>query len=135
MESDDNVWNDKDTDDFLRYLKFEYFMTCYVLIKGLMEIWLGFVPRDDIAMFGKNEFYPVAVIFIICLVNSFMAMTNVNLMLRGVDDHLGLDEASSTDLYSRTGTNKVWYIFKFVVWIICFIAITTIYFINDQLEG
>jgi len=33
MELDDNVWNDKDTDDFLRYLKFEYFMVTYFLLK------------------------------------------------------------------------------------------------------
>lgn len=33
MEMDDNVWNDKDTDDFLRYLKFEYFAVAYYLLK------------------------------------------------------------------------------------------------------
>jgi len=44
MESDDNVWNDKDTDDFLRYLKFEYFMVSYTLLKMCMEILIGFFP-------------------------------------------------------------------------------------------
>jgi len=38
MEMDDNVWNDKDTDDFLRYLKFEYFMATYYLLKVAMEV-------------------------------------------------------------------------------------------------
>jgi len=31
MEMDDNVWNDRGTDDFLRYLKFEFFVMNYML--------------------------------------------------------------------------------------------------------
>lgn len=131
MESDDNVWNDKDTDDFLRYLKFEYFMVSYVLIKGLMEIWLGFIPRDDIAIFGTNDFYPVSVIFIILICNSVLSLTNVTMMLRNVDDHIDIEEAANTDLYSRTKTNKAWYIFKAIAWLGMFIAICCIYFLND----
>lgn len=52
MESDDNVWNDKDTDDFLRYLKFEYFLFNYILTKGVMEIFIGFIDSKDVIMFG-----------------------------------------------------------------------------------
>lgn len=31
LEMDDNVWNDRKTDDFLRYMKFEFFVMTYFL--------------------------------------------------------------------------------------------------------
>jgi hypothetical protein len=68
MEMDDNVWNDKDTDDFLRYLKYEYFMVSYFLLKMVLQIYIGFIPRDDILMFGKNDFSSTGIIFILLLV-------------------------------------------------------------------
>lgn len=43
LESDDNVWNDKGTDDFLRYLKFEYFMFNYCWCKLFMECAVGYI--------------------------------------------------------------------------------------------
>jgi len=56
MEMDDNVWNDKDTDDFLRYLKYEYFMCTYFALKIVMEVYIGFVKREEITIFGENDF-------------------------------------------------------------------------------
>lgn len=38
LNNDGNIWNDKDSDDFLRYLKQEYFMFVYVISFLLMEI-------------------------------------------------------------------------------------------------
>lgn len=95
MESDDNVWNDKDTDDFLRYLKFEYFMVSYTLLKMCMEILIGFFPQSVELVFGKNDFYPVGIIFILLLGNSLIAMANTTYMLRNVDDHQGFEEAAN----------------------------------------
>lgn len=50
LESDDNVWNDRGTDDFLRYLKFEYFMFNFCWCKLFMEISIGYirVQLDDL---------------------------------------------------------------------------------------
>ena len=58
MEMDDNVWNDKDTDDFLRYLKYEYFMCTYFALKIVLQIYIGFVPKQEIDMFGERNFEP-----------------------------------------------------------------------------
>lgn len=38
LKDDGNVWNDKDSDDFLRYLKMEYYMFVYLLSFIAMEI-------------------------------------------------------------------------------------------------
>lgn len=42
---DDNVWNDKDSDDFLRYLKQEYYTFAYILSFLLIEVGMGFDPK------------------------------------------------------------------------------------------
>jgi len=42
MQMDDNVWNDKDTDDFLRYLKFEFFVLNYMMSFLLTDVVYGF---------------------------------------------------------------------------------------------
>lgn len=39
---DDNIWNDKSSDDFLRYLKLEYFLFSYITTFLFMEITIGF---------------------------------------------------------------------------------------------
>ena len=42
MKMDDNVWNDHNTDDFLRYLKFEFFVLNYMMSFILMDFVYGF---------------------------------------------------------------------------------------------
>lgn len=66
MKLDDNVWNDNDTDDFLRYLKFEYFMLSYFLSFASMEFLSGFAPFVDfeyINIFGVNTSDDLFLIF------------------------------------------------------------------------
>lgn len=56
MNMDDNVWNDKDTDDFLRYLKFEYFLYNYILCKLCTEIFIQFdLGAFDHHIFGEKN--------------------------------------------------------------------------------
>jgi len=55
MKMDDNVWNDRDTDDFLRYLKFEYFMLCYMMSFAMMEVIFGFMSFTELEKFGHNN--------------------------------------------------------------------------------
>lgn len=42
MQMDDNVWNDKNTDDFLRYLKFEFFVLNYMMSFLFTDLMYGF---------------------------------------------------------------------------------------------
>jgi cytochrome b subunit of formate dehydrogenase len=48
---DDNVWNDRGSDDFLRYLKFEYFIFTFCWCKLFMEMSIGYlrVKLDDVS--------------------------------------------------------------------------------------
>jgi len=100
MELDDNVWNDKDTDDFLRYLKFEYFMCTYFAFKTLMEAFIGFVQIEEILVFGGNKinnFEPIGIIFILLLVQSGIAAINLTLVLTSVDDDEDAENVKQTD--------------------------------------
>jgi len=55
LAKDDNVWNDKDSDDFLRYLKQEYYMFAYILSFLAMEIQIGLVGNDKIDMLNRKN--------------------------------------------------------------------------------
>lgn len=128
---DDNVWNDKDTDDFLRYLKYEYFLCSYYGLKVLMQIYIGFIPREDILIFGENQFDPVQIIFILLLVQSGVAIMNVTLILSNVDeDKIDVEG----DVYARSGYSKFAYI-KSIVYIAVFTTIIVLFFTNNWLEG
>lgn len=54
---DDNPWNDKDTEDFLRHLKMEYLMFSYFVAAIVMDYVIGFHEGKDFGT-GKKEFYP-----------------------------------------------------------------------------
>jgi len=138
MESDDNVWNDKNTDDFLRYLKFEYFMVNYILLKAVTEIYIGFIPRADITIFGpkheSNSYIPTGLIFTLLLINSVIVFVNATYMLTTANEKLDIDHADA-DLYKRTKQNRLWILFKGVTWLGCFIGVVVLYFFFDQMKG
>ena len=52
MEQDENVWNDSSTDDFLRYLKFEFFLLCYLSTFLIMDVFCGFSTGPTYDLFG-----------------------------------------------------------------------------------
>ena len=72
MQMDDNVWNDKDTDDFLRYLKFEFFVLNYMMTFLLTSLTVGLGVMSGpahalLAIFGDNDSNTAFEIFgIIC---------------------------------------------------------------------
>ena len=51
---DDDVWNDKDTDDFFRYLKFDYYTMTYKFSLFFMEIIIGFTSVFNIDWLGPR---------------------------------------------------------------------------------
>ena len=67
QQMDLNVWNDSDTDDFMRYLKFEYFMLTYMIAFIGMEVLCGFSKDNFYKMFGKNTIEEVRTIFLLIL--------------------------------------------------------------------
>lgn len=86
--SDDNVWNDRGSDDFLRYLKFEYFMFNFCWTKLFMEISVGYfrVRFDHLEEFGKVSFYPQVVIIMILNVHTVMQAGVMTTMLRNAEE-------------------------------------------------
>lgn len=54
MEMDDNVWNDKNTDDFLRYLKFEYFVLNFIMTFTSSAVMFGFSHFNGLHIFGDT---------------------------------------------------------------------------------
>ena len=73
MQMDDNVWNDKDTDDFLRYLKFEFFVMNYMISFLFTDFCYGFQLVNFLKngnhslyfIFGEVNFETTGVIFCI----------------------------------------------------------------------
>lgn len=54
---DDNPWNDKDTEDFLRHLKMESLLFSYFIAAIIMDYTIGFFEGKDFGT-GSKEWYP-----------------------------------------------------------------------------
>jgi hypothetical protein len=67
---DDDVWNDKDSDDYLRYLKFDYFTMTYKISLFIMELALGFSNIFNIHLLGERG-PEINNIFILLLIARF----------------------------------------------------------------
>lgn len=47
LSLDDNVWNDKCSDDFLRFIKFDFYLFTFILSVLLTELYIGFNESKD----------------------------------------------------------------------------------------
>ena len=80
--NDEDIWNDKDTDDFLHYLKAEYFLLTYYIANIITELMFCFGRFDMLESFGWEDYdnrilrswFPTKFIFIL------MMLTNLNFM-------------------------------------------------------
>lgn len=61
---DENVWNDKNTDDILNFMKVECFLMCYQSCFIILEIIIGFTNMHGFQQFGAVEWMPNRVIFL-----------------------------------------------------------------------
>lgn len=75
LSNDDNVWNDKDTDDFLRYLKKDYYMFAYMLAFMAMELRSGFFHNENYENLNQKRSLettgldnPVNLCFLLCFI-------------------------------------------------------------------
>ena len=48
---DDNVWNDKETDDYLRYIKYDFFIFTYIIASLLTNLMFGYADSKDLKQF------------------------------------------------------------------------------------
>lgn len=61
LQADDNVWNDKKTDDFMRYIKYDYFIVVYIFTQLLSGLIWGYSPGNEhliIDQYGPRDFWP-----------------------------------------------------------------------------
>jgi len=92
LEQDDNVWNDKDTDDFLHYLKYEYFLFSYILSILATEFFTGFTNLYNLGLLGPRDFFPVGFIYVVLLTNRSMGLIFTSFMLRSSSNKKVTDE-------------------------------------------
>lgn len=52
---DDNIWNDRGADDFLRYIKHDFFTMVYLLTHFLMTAYSLLRTDEGYDSFGKRD--------------------------------------------------------------------------------
>jgi hypothetical protein len=52
---DDNVWNDKWSDDFLRFIKFDFYIFALIVANLIMEYYIGFSNSSLIQKMGPRD--------------------------------------------------------------------------------
>jgi hypothetical protein len=67
LQNDDNVWNDRQTDDFLRYIKFDYYVLTLYISCFLMDLFAWYNHGKLISVLGVNSFNPSGIIMITLL--------------------------------------------------------------------
>jgi hypothetical protein len=55
LAGDDNVWNDRGTDDFLRYIKHDFFTVVYLITHCLLTALCLFSTSDDYNKMGFRD--------------------------------------------------------------------------------
>ena len=55
LASDDNIWNDRGADDFLRYIKHDFFTLVYIISHFLMTSYAFLNNSSDYNQMGKRD--------------------------------------------------------------------------------
>ena len=84
MKMDDNVWNDRDADDFLRYVKADYYVFNQILSIMLMEFVIGFTDFSEVNTMGPRDTWPILYMFgMVIASRAFMLLVKVFKMMEG----------------------------------------------------
>jgi hypothetical protein len=65
LQNDTNVWNDRQTDDFLRYIKFDYYVITLYISCLLMNVLSMVFPFGTITKMGPRYMWPTGTIIIV----------------------------------------------------------------------
>lgn len=85
---DDNPWNDKDTEDFLRHLKLEFFTFCYFLSFLILDILIGFPKGRDFGA-GPKDWKPTQLILVLDImvkVNNITVLCVISAVKANIND-------------------------------------------------
>lgn len=85
---DDDVWNDKNTEDYLRWLKKETFDLCIQITLLGCAILIGYIPDNRLDFYGsREEFYPGGLIILILILQHVVHIaSHINVMLKKVNE-------------------------------------------------
>ena len=78
---DNNPWNDKSTNDFLRHVKLEYFLFTFQLSLLLTEIVIGFTSLHHMNWFGPRSFDLTGRILLICMMPHLIKLMGYSMLL------------------------------------------------------
>lgn len=68
LKLDDNVWNDRKSDDFLRYMKHDFFILVYMIAQFINNLVYGMSDVAMIKYMGPRDMSPTGVCTLIFLV-------------------------------------------------------------------
>jgi hypothetical protein len=78
IKEDDNVWNDRDADDFLRYVKTDYYRFSKTMSILFMEIIIGFTNFSGVETMGPRELWPTLYMYGMLIVSrSLLLMVKI----------------------------------------------------------
>ena len=63
--ADDNVWNDKFSDDFMRYIKSEMYNVCHFSMMMIYTFGMGLGRDYEMENIGRRDIWPTKVLFFI----------------------------------------------------------------------
>ena len=129
---DDNVWNDKDRDDFLRYLKFEYFNLCYFLAFIATELIMLRSNWYGLGEYGERDFKSTGIILCVCLFSRFISFAKITMLLR-----VKPSEEGSKDNYEEPSgkTHGQSTVVNLVLKTVLFLAPAILYLRHDKLDA
>lgn len=122
QENDDNPWNDKFSDDFMRYEKAEMYNFSHVACKLFFDIQLAFYNYYNVGRIGPRDVYPTKTLFGILIVD--------RLLIAFV-----LFYSLLHSLHITTNTFKRLYKLYLAVHFFVVIAVFSIYYTTNELEG
>lgn len=80
-EKDNNPWNDKNTNDFLRHIKLEYYLISLHLSLMLTELLLMLSGIHHVDWFGPQDFDVVGRLLAICVMPHLIKLMGYMLLL------------------------------------------------------
>ena len=69
IKLDDNVWNDRNADDFLRYVKYDYYVFSLTLAALMMEYFIGFSWTAVVSKMGPRDQWSFQFVFTLLLIS------------------------------------------------------------------
>lgn len=122
QENDDNPWNDKFSDDFMRYEKAEMYNFSHTATKFFFDVQIAFYNYYDIGSIGPRDLYPTRTLFGILIVDR-LVYTAV------------LFYALVYSLHITTNSFKRLYRLYLFIHVFVMAGVFAIYFMTDQLAG